>query len=62
MSNKPVEFEAVKPQKVMVDREERKKTSHHKLRGLRWVGVKAKANKTLSKVIDVEKHYNFPLY
>lgn len=37
-----VEFEPVKPQKVIVYGVEREKTSHHKARGVRWSGVKAK--------------------
>lgn len=57
MSLRPVEFEAIKPEKVMVYGEEREKTSHYKPICLKWIGVKAKTKKRLSKVIDVEKNY-----
>lgn len=62
MSSKPVEFEAVKPEKVIIDGEEREKTSHYKPKGLRWSDVKAMDKKTLSLIIDVEKNYNFRPY
>lgn len=35
------------------------RTSHYKRWGLRWSDVKAVGKKTLSRVIDVEKNYNF---
>lgn len=53
---KPVEFKDVKPEKMMVDGEEREKTSHYKPR------VKAKTKKTPSKVIDDKKSYNLRPY
>lgn len=61
LSPRPVEFEAVKSKKVVVDVEEKEKTTQYKRRSLRWPRVKekAKAKKTLSKLVDVKKNYNF---
>lgn len=59
LSPKPVEFKAIKPKKVIVDGEEREKTSHYKPRGLRWSSIKATDKKALSRVIDVEKNTTF---
>lgn len=52
-----IEFQAVKPEIMMVEEEERAKTSRYKLMGLRRSNEKAKTKKTLSKVIDVQNHY-----
>lgn len=43
----------------MIDEEEREKTFHCKPWGLRWAG---EPKKSLSKMIDIEKNYNFWLY
>lgn len=57
-----MKFKAVKSEKLIINGEEKEKTSHYKPRGLRWFGLKAEENKkTLSKVIDVEKNNGFPL-
>lgn len=56
------EFEAVKLEKVVVDGEEREKTTKCKHRGLRFVGMKMQPKKMLSKVIDIEKNYIFRPY
>lgn len=34
LPSKPLEFKAVNPEKVIIDEEEREKTSHYKPRGL----------------------------
>lgn len=63
LSTKLVKFKAVKPAKVIIDGEEREKTSHYKPGWLRWSDVKVVDNKkTLSKVIDAEKSYIFRTY
>lgn len=59
LSLKPIEFKVVKLEKVIVDWEEREKTSHYNPRGLRWSSIKATAKKALSRVIDVEKNLSF---
>lgn len=59
---KPLEFKAIKPEKVIVDVEEREKISHHKPRGLRWSGVKATEKKILSRIIDIKKNYSYGPY
>lgn len=60
---KPVEYKAVKPEKVIIDGAEKEKTSHYKPRGLRWYYVMPEEEgKALSKVVDVEKNYNFRPY
>lgn len=60
---KPVEFNAIKPEKVIIDREEKEKTSLNKPREVRWSSMKAEDNKrSLSKVVDIEKNYSFRHY
>lgn len=62
LSHKPVEFEVVKIVKVIVDVGEWEKTLHNKPGSLRWFIVKTPGMKALSRVIDVEKSYNFRPY
>lgn len=63
MSPNPVLFKLVKPEKVIINGEEKEKTIHYKPQGLRWSDMKAEDNKkTLSKVIDIEKNYRFQTY
>lgn len=62
MSPKSVEFKAVRPEKIIIDGEEREKMSHYAPKVLRWSRVKATGKKTLSRAIDVEKNYSFQSY
>lgn len=55
LSPKSVELKAVKPKKVMVNGEEREKTSDYKPRGLRWSGMKGAEKNTLSMIIGVRR-------
>lgn len=58
--SKSTKLKAVKPEKVIIDGVEKEKTSQYKPRGRRWSSVKPEEErKALSKVIDVEKSYNF---
>lgn len=48
---------------MIIDREDKEKTSHYKPQGLRWSNVNpTEDKKALSKVIDVEKNYSFRPY
>lgn len=46
----------------MGDGDEKEKTTKYTPKGLRWLRVKAKTRKMPSKVIEVEKNYNFLSY
>lgn len=60
---KLVEFKVVMPEKVIIDRVEKEKTSHYEPQGLRWSELKPqKERKALNTLIDVEKSYNFRPY
>lgn len=61
LSPKPVEFRAVKPEKVIVDGEE-KRSRHTVSPRLRWSSEKVIDKKALSRIINVEKNYNFQSY
>lgn len=59
-----VEFKRAKLEKIIVNVVEKEKTSHLKPRGLRWSGVtwSEEPRKPLSKIINIEKNYNFRPY
>lgn len=55
-------FKPVKPRKVIINGIE-KEASSHKLRALRWFGLKPEdGRKSLSRLIDAEKSFNFRVY
>lgn len=43
----PIEFEPVKPQKLIINTVEREKSSHHRLHALRWFRVKPEEGRNL---------------
>lgn len=49
LSSRPVKFEIIKPEKVVVDGKDKEKTTKYKPMGLRLTRLKAKAKKMLSK-------------